>query len=106
MLIYICVCHLPSCRIQIHIPTYIHKDLWGHVTDADVASLWVSLADKVGNDGADERACLGADSHAIDLAIASAARLQSCGAQRLQRMMVEMLAARAKGMKLRFPAAR
>lgn len=66
----------------------------GHVTDADVASLRVSLADKVGNDGADEMACLGADSHAIDPAIASAARLQGCAAQRVQRMMVEILAAR------------
>ena len=65
-----------------------------HITYADVASLRVSLADKVGNDGADEMACLGADSHAIGPAIATAARLQSCAAQHVHRMMLEILAAR------------
>ena len=66
----------------------------GHVANADVASHRVSLADKVGNDGADEMACFGTDAHAIDLAIASAARLQSCAPQRVHRMMLEILAAR------------
>ena len=68
----------------------------GHCTDADVQRGRATLEDKVGNDGADDLACAGADEHAIDNAVATLARHQHLAAKGVHSMMVAIVIARRK----------
>ena len=67
----------------------------GHATADDVASGRVALSDKHGNDAADALAGKGAATHALPSAEVRAVKHRHAVAQSVQRMMVDILLARA-----------
>ena len=66
----------------------------GHAKDMDVQRGHVLACDKLGNDGADEWACAGADQHAISEALLSDVRFRKMSASGVQKMMLEILRVR------------
>ena len=72
----------------------------GHATKIDVQRGRVLACDKLGNDGADEYACTGADQHAVPASILQDLKLRRAAAVEVQSMMVEILKTR----RIRAPA--
>ena len=66
----------------------------GHATKIDVQRGRVLACDKLGNDGADEYACTGADQHAVQASILQDLKLRRAAAVEVQSMMVEILKTR------------
>ena len=66
----------------------------GHARNIDVHRGYVLECDKIGNDGADRYACIGADMHAVPEGILQSVTMQKHRAASVQSMMVEILCAR------------
>ena len=72
----------------------------GHAKEIDVQRGRVLACDKIGNDGADECACHGADQHAVPASVLRDLEFRKAAAHGVQNMMVEILKVR----RMRAPA--
>ena len=65
-----------------------------HATEENVRRGRVAPIDKLGNDGADELACTGADAHQAPAEVVDAAYRRRCAAVGVHSMMIDILAIR------------